>query len=134
MCFGPAAALLQSLAEPAKENMDVELRIHAKQKGQDGSEQIGELLNGLRDSENDRLGVIAKASGLFSCVTFPDKQFGEDTGSKGFDNNNPKRLVGRKQVREPPCGLRDSGEVELAVIGVARSGAWRTTQGWGRRF
>lgn len=54
--------------EPAKENMDVTLQIHAKQKGQDGSDQIEALLEGVRGSGDAKLGVISKAS-LVCCVS-----------------------------------------------------------------
>lgn len=67
----PAAALLQSLVEPAKENMDVSLHIHVKQKGQDGSEQIAALLDGVKASGDPiMLGVISKVRVLqvLSCL------------------------------------------------------------------
>lgn len=61
------AALLQSLVEPAKENLDVALHIHVKQKGQDGSEQVAALLDGVRASGDPCvLGVLSKASHISS--------------------------------------------------------------------
>jgi len=46
----------------------VTLQIHAKQKGQDGSDQIEALLEGVRGSGDAKLGVISKAS-LVCCVS-----------------------------------------------------------------
>lgn len=63
VCPAPTAAMLQSLVEPAKENLDVTLHIHVKQKGQDGGEQIAALLDGIKASGDPcLLGVISKAS------------------------------------------------------------------------
>lgn len=56
-----AAAVLQALVEPAKENLQVAMHIHAKAKGQDGSEQMEALMAAISSSGDPaKVGVLTK--------------------------------------------------------------------------
>ena len=59
---GRAAALLQALEEPCGARVGVALRLHPRQKGEDGRTQVGALLDAARASADAPVvGVLPKA-------------------------------------------------------------------------
>ena len=61
LCIHSAAKLIGALAAACKEKVGVELIVHEKPKGEDGSAQINELLEAVKASaESPVLGLLQK--------------------------------------------------------------------------
>lgn len=53
--------MLQALAEPAKEELQLDMHVHVKAKGQDGSEQMEALMAAVSSSgDPPKVGVLTK--------------------------------------------------------------------------
>lgn len=60
-----AAALIGALAEPCKEKVGVDIVLHTRPKGEDGSAQITELLDAVsKSADTPVLGLIQKVTHL----------------------------------------------------------------------
>ena len=56
-----AASLVQQLVDACKSAVEVELVVHVKQKAEDGGEQMGKILEALKDTgDSPLIGVLAK--------------------------------------------------------------------------
>jgi hypothetical protein len=80
MCtYLPAAKLLEPLADACKSGPGVTLKIHVKVKGEDGSTQMGTMLDAMQAVEEPRVGLLSKDQHLGGFVALWERKL-QDSG------------------------------------------------------